>query len=450
MNPGSNPADLQFPLDKYIRAVEEAGDLEETGVVSEVIGLTITSAGPRASVGDICLIYPRGSETAIRAEVVGFREKRLILMPFGGIDGIGPGSVVRTTGTRLRVGVGSALLGRVLNGLGQAIDGKGPVRVTDWRQVENTPPSPLRRCRINQPLAVGIRAIDGLVTIGRGQRMGIFAGSGVGKSTLLGMIARNTDADVSCVALIGERGREVREFLERDLGEKGMARSVVVAATSDQPALVRLKGAFVATTIAEYFREQGLDVLFMMDSVTRFAAAQREIGLAVGEPPATKGYTPSVFAQLPKLLERTGTGEQGTITGLYTVLVDGDDLSDPVADAVRSILDGHIVLDRRLAEQRHYPAIDVLASVSRVMDQVVDEQQAGAARVVKSLLGKYREMEDLINIGAYVSGSNRDVDTAIAYIDKVNSFLQQGMTESPGWSSITGELEELANQITGR
>jgi flagellum-specific ATP synthase len=361
--------------------------------------------------------------------VVGFRNNKVLLMPLGDLYSVGPGCDVVATGGPLTVQVGSELLGQVLDGLGRPLDGKNlPVRMPHY-STHNSPGNPLKRPRVTTPLGIGVRAIDGLLTVGQGQRVGIFAGSGVGKSTLLGMVARNTSAHVNVIALIGERGREVLEFIEKDLGPEGLARSVVIVATSDQPALIRIKGALIATTIAEYFRDRGLNVMLMMDSVTRYAMAMREVGLAIGEPPATRGYTPSVFAALPKLLERAGTGPTGSITAFYTVLVDGDDMNEPIADAVRGILDGHIVLHRNLANKGHFPAIDVLSSVSRVMNGIVSEEQQEAAEQLKRLLSVYRESEDLINIGAYQRGSNAEIDKAIQYHDLIKSFTQQKTIE---------------------
>ncbi|MFO7255949.1 MAG: flagellar protein export ATPase FliI [Bacillota bacterium] len=441
------PADLEtvsINLDRYLDRLARVEGYRQRGWVSQVVGLTIESSGPRATVGQLCTIHPAGDRPPILAEVVGFRDRKTILMPLGEMQGIGPGNTVVAERRGLTAPVGWKLLGRVLDGLGRPMDGLGPLQAEGRYPVHRQPPDPLTRQRVTTPLPLGVRAIDGLLTCGRGQRLGIFAGSGVGKSTLLGMIARNTAADVNVIALIGERGREVRDFLEEDLGPEGLARSVVVVATSDQPALVRTKGAYLATAIAEYFRDQGKDVLLLMDSVTRFAMAQREVGLAVGEPPATKGYTPSVFAELPRLLERSGAGERGTITGLYTVLVDGDDLTDPIADSVRSILDGHVVLSRRLAERDHYPAIDVLASVSRVMREVTGPAQQRAAARVRALLAAYRDAEDLIQVGAYAHGSNPDVDTAIARMDAIDSFLRQGVDERTEFEETLRRLEALA------
>ncbi|MGI6036924.1 MAG: flagellar protein export ATPase FliI [Limnochordia bacterium] len=435
---------LTFNLDKYLTIVEETADMEVSGLVSQVVGLIIESEGTGMQLGELCYIYPQGhSGPKIAAEVVGFKDKRVLLMPMGETHGIGPGSIVKPTGRTLHIRVGESLLGRVLDGLGQPIDGKGPLEGTTFYPLLNQPPHPLTRRRVLEPLPVGVKAIDGLLTCGKGQRLGIFAGSGVGKSTLLGMMARNTTADVAVIALVGERGREVRDFLERDLGPKALEKSVLVVATSDQVPLIRLKAAFAATAIAEYFRDQGHDVLFMMDSVTRFATAQREIGLAVGEPPATRGYPPSMFALLPKLLERTGGGERGTITGLYTVLVEGDDFNEPVADTVRGILDGHIVLSRDLAAAGHYPAIDVLNSVSRVMPEIVSGEHVAAANRIRNILSTYRDVEDLITIGAYVPGNNPRVDNAVNHIELVREFLQQPSMEKWDWDHTVERLEEI-------
>mgnify|MGYP000918030508 CR=1 FL=1 len=411
---------------KFYQTLQNVDPIRLNGKITQVIGLVLESQGPQADLGELCYVYPHNKgEGPIPAEVVGFRNGSVLLMPLGEMQGVGPGCEVVATERVMDVSVGPQLLGRILDGLGKPIDDKGPIFTELSYPTYCSPPSPLSRQRIEMPLSLGIKAIDGLLTCGRGQRLGIFAGSGVGKSTLMGMIARNTEADVNVIALVGERGREVREFIERDLGEEGLRRSVVVVATSDQPALVRIKGAMVATAIAEYFRDQGKQVMLMMDSVTRFAMAQREVGLTIGEPPATRGYPPSVFALLPKLLERSGAGEQGTITGMYTVLVDGDDLNEPITDAVRSILDGHIMLSRRLAAQNHYPAIDVLNSVSRVMIDIVDRPHRNGAQEVRNILAAYKEAEDLINIGAYAQGSNARIDQAIAKIEAIRTFLQQ-------------------------
>ncbi|NLP46753.1 MAG: flagellar protein export ATPase FliI, partial [Epulopiscium sp.] len=414
-----------------------------TGRIVAVIGLTIESIGPIAKVGDLCRIYSLQTQEEIYAQVVGFKEHRMLLMPLGNMEGVGPGSIVENTGSQLMVPVGKELLGRVIDGLGNPIDDKGPICVTQQYPLENEPPDPLVRNRIQDKLTLGVKAIDGLLTVGKGQRMGIFAGSGVGKSTLLGMMARNTQADINVIGLIGERGREVREFLEKDLGEEGLKRSVIIVATSDQPALIRLTAAQTTTAIAEYFRDQGKDVLLMMDSLTRFAMAQREIGLAIGEPPVSRGYTPSVFAVMPKLLERAGNAGTGSITGLYTVLVDGDDMNEPVADTARGILDGHIVLSRKLANKNHYPAISILESVSRVMGDVIDSQQAKNAFLLKKILAVYTEAEDLINIGAYTAGSNPEIDEAIEKIPKINQFLTQQTLDRIQFEDVIQELEQI-------
>ncbi len=429
-----------FSAGPYLNVVAETNLIRSRGRVNQIVGLTVEADGPAVNLGELCLIYLNGVPEPLQAEVVGFKAGRVLLMPLGEINGIGPGCEILATGRTARVEVGEEMLGRVFDGLGRPIDDQPTLLSGKYYPLTASPPNPLTRPRIHTPLAMGVRAVDSLLTCGRGQRIGIFAGSGVGKSTLLGMIARNTDADVNVIALIGERGREVRDFIERDLGPEGLARSVVVVATSDQPALVRLKGAMVATAIAEFFRDQGRDVMLMMDSVTRFAIAQREVGLAVGEPPTTRGYTPSVFALLPRLLERSGTAATGSITGLYTVLVEGDDMNEPIADAVRSILDGHIVLSRELAHRNHYPAIDVLASVSRLMIELVSSEHRRAAAELRSILAAYRNNEDLINIGAYVAGSNQQVDNALKMMDSINGFLRQGIDERSSYSEIVGRI----------
>jgi len=432
-------------IKQWLETIQSTRTLNLTGKVTQVIGLVMESQGPNVNLGDLCYVVSRSLVDPIPAEVVGFRENRVLLMPIGEMQGIGPGCQVFSAHKSLKVAVGSTLLGRVLDGLGQPIDEKGPLRANLDYPLHAPPPAPLTRPRITKPLAVGVRAIDGLITLGLGQRIGIMAGSGVGKSTLLGMIARNTSADINVIALIGERGREVREFIERDLGEEGLKRSVVVVATSDQPALLRIKGALTATAIAEYFRDQGKNVMLMMDSVTRFAMAQREIGLTVGEPPTTRGYTPSVFAMLPKLLERSGTAGTGSITGIYTVLVDGDDMNEPIADCVRSVLDGHIVLSRDLASQNHYPAIDILQSVSRLMMELADEDHLRAAQKTRSLLSAYKEAEDLINIGAYVTGSNSMIDQAITLRPGINSFLQQTVYEKNSMQDTFAAIKKISD-----
>lgn len=440
----TEPATRPFDGTRYLDELHDADLIRTNGKVSQVIGTVIESNGPPMAIGETASITYRRTAKPVLAEAVGFRDAKVLLMPLGELGGIAAGSDVVALGKPLQIGLSDGLLGRVLDGLGRPLDGLGPIVHAKRAEVGGTPPSALNRRRVTEPLGVGVRAIDGLLTVGKGQRAGIFAGSGVGKSTVLGMIARNTAADVNVIALVGERGKEVRDFLERDLGDAGLRRSVVIVATSDQPALVRIKAAFVATRIAEYFRDQGLDVMLMMDSVTRFAMAQREVGLAIGEPTTTRGYTPSVFALLPKLLERTGASEHGTITALYAVLVDGDDLNEPVADAVRSILDGHIVLSRKLAAANQYPAIDVLASVSRVMPDVVSGAQLTSASAVRDVMATYRDAEDLVNIGAYVPGSNPRVDHALARIDAVRAFLRQGIDERSTLADAHKALAGLA------
>ena len=412
------------------------------GKVVNVVGLTIESAGPDSKLGDLCRILPETEGAKpIMAEVVGFRDKKTLLMPYDSVDGIGLGCVVENTGDPLTVTVSEKLLGKTVNGLGIPIDGDTITGVA--YPVEAAPPDPMSRAIIDQVLPLGVKAVDGMITVGKGQRIGIFAGSGVGKSTLMGMFARNTKADINVIALIGERGREVREFIERDLGEEGMRRSVVVVATSDRPALERNKAAKTATAIAEYFRDQGKDVLLMMDSLTRFSMAQREIGLASGEPPVTRGYPPSVYSEMPKLLERAGRAAVGSITGLYTVLVDGDDFNEPITDTARSILDGHIMLSRKLGHKNHYPAIDILQSISRVMSQIATKEHKQLAGKLKTVMATYNEAEDLINIGAYKSGSNKNIDFAISKIDKVNDFLTQGVDEKYDFEEEMQLLQEI-------
>jgi len=429
-------------LEDAFRALHDADLCGAHGRVTNLIGLVIEATGLRAEVGELCTIEPGRRRTPVPAEVVGFRDGRTLLMPLGELHGIGPGNTVVPTERPFRLPVGDALLGRVLNGLGEPIDDLGPLAECARRSTSATPPDPLRRARIDERLSLGVRALDALVPCGRGQRLGIFAGSGVGKSSLLGMIARSTRADVNVICLVGERGREVREFVERDLGE-GLERSVVVVATSDEPALVRIKAAFAATTIAEAFRDEGRHVLLMMDSVTRFATAQREVGLSIGEPPTTRGYTPSVFAQLPRLLERAGTGERGSITGLYTVLVEGDDMNEPIADAARAILDGHCVLSRDLAHRAHYPAIDVLESVSRLAGEITSDEVRAAGAALRSTLAVHRAKEDLISIGAYAAGSDSQIDYAIAKLPALDAFLRQGVREYTDADDADAQLVAL-------
>ena len=433
-----------FSLAKYQRCVDTACTIQASGKVTNVVGLVIEAQGPLSRLGTVCDIYTKGDSHKITAEVLGFKDNKVLMMPLQEIRGIGPGCPIVARQQRAVIPVGPGLLGRVIDGLGNPIDNKGPIPVESEYPIYGTPINPLTRKRISKPLDLGIRAINGLLSVGCGQRIGIFAGSGVGKSVLLGMIARKTAADVNVIALIGERGREVNEFIEKELGEKGLERSVIVVATSDHLPLIRMRGAFIATAIAEFFRDQGRHVNLMMDSVTRFAMAQREIGLALGEPPTTKGYTPSVFTLLPKLCERAGTSaNRGTITGLYTVLVEGDDTNEPIADALRSILDGHINLTRDLSNQNHYPAIDVLSSISRVMDDIIDSEQRQYANKLKESLAVYRKAEDLINIGAYVAGSNPKIDYAIEMIEKINRYLKQDIDETTDFAESISQLAQL-------
>ena len=415
-------------FDRY-EALLDRSYVKHLGKVAKVVGLTIESIGPMAKLNDLCLIRSNSAAGVVKAEVVGFQDDRVLLMPYDNVEGVGLGSWVENTGAPLQVPVSEELLGLTLDGVGEPMNADSLGADCAHYSVEAAPPDPLSRKIIDEVLTLGVKAVDGLLTIGKGQRIGIFAGSGVGKSTLMGMFARNTKADINVIALIGERGREVREFIERDLGEEGMRRSVVVVATSDKPALIRKKAAQTATAIAEYFRDQGKDVLLMMDSLTRFSMAQREIGLASGEPPVSRGYPPSVYAQMPKLLERAGNSDRGSITGLYTVLVDGDDFNEPITDTARGILDGHIVLSRQMAQKNHYPAIDILQSISRVMSSIITKEHKVAAGKMKQVLATYQEAEDLINIGAYKAGSNPDIDFAIDKIRAVNAFLQQQTDE---------------------
>lgn len=426
---------------RYIEAVEKADSYRVNGKVQKVVGMIIESSGPAVSIGQVCFIDTQ--EKRILAEVVGFKEDRVILMPLGEMRGITPGSFVVSSGKDLSIGVGDGLVGRVLNGLGNPMDAKGTLQECEQRSIHSAPPEPLKRKRITKPFHTGIKAIDTLLTCGQGQRMGIFSGSGVGKSVLLGMVARDSSADVNVIALIGERGREVREFIERDLKEEGLKKTVVVAATSDQPPLVRVKAGLVATTIAEYFRDLGLNVLLLLDSLTRIALAQREVGLAVGEPPTTRGFTPSVFSLLPQILERAGASDSGSITGFYTVLVEGDDFNEPISDCARATLDGHIILSRKLAGLNHYPAIDVLESVSRVMKEVASNEQLDLSDKLKNLLAAYKEAEDLINVGAYSAGSNRKVDYALSRMEKVNTFLRQRIDEHSDFETSLSLLKGI-------
>ncbi len=429
-------------VQKY-KSLGEKNYIRKLGRVVKLVGLTIESLGPSASLNDLCLITSNeNKDQVVYAEVVGFRDRMVLLMPYGNVEGIGPGAIVENTGAPLKVPVGEEMLGQVLDGLGNLLDGE-ELPVNEYYNAEADPPDPMKREIINEILPLGVKAVDGLMTVGKGQRIGIFAGSGVGKSTLMGMFARNTKADINIIALIGERGREVREFIERDLGAEGMARSIVVVATSDKPALIRKKAAKTATALAEYFRDKGKDVLLMMDSLTRFSMAQREIGLASGEPPVSRGYPPSVYSEMPKLLERAGNSASGSITGLYTVLVDGDDFNEPITDTARSILDGHIMLSRKLAHKNHYPAIDVMQSISRCMSQIADPGHKKLAGKMKNVMATYADAEDLINIGAYKSGSNKNIDYAIEKIEEVNAFLMQDVDEKVTFEDMLLSLQAI-------
>lgn len=435
---------LATKLTKYHEHLSELDPLRLIGRVTRVTGLLIESIGPTASVGEICYIYSQPEQPPVLSEVVGFKDESvMLLMPLAELDGIGPGSEVVASGHPFMIRVGSELLGRVLGGTGEPIDGKGRLGACEERSILSAPPGALSRRNIREPLATGVKAIDGLLTCGKGQRVGIFSGSGLGKSVLLGQIARCSSADVNVIALIGERAREAREFLEGNLGEEGLKKSVVVVVPSHEFCLLRVKGALIATTIAEYFRDQGQDVLLMMDSVTRYARAQRELSLSLGDPPATRGYPPTVFANLPRLLERSGMGVEGSITGLYTVLVEGDDMDEPVADNVRAILDGHVVLSRKLANRGHFPAIDVLGSVSRAMIDVVAPEHRAAARKCRIALSVYNEAEDLIKVGAYEKGNDPNLDRAIELYPNIVSFLMQEVREYVGFDDIVAQLGAL-------
>jgi type III secretion system H+-transporting two-sector ATPase len=439
-------AAASLEVGKFLSELDACIPFETKGRVKELVGLLIRATVPDAWVGELCLIYTPRSANPVKAEVVGFQDGDALLMPLGALVNIGAQSEVVPTGTYLSVKVGDELLGRVLNGLGEPMDVefKGTLDATEEYAVYQEAPDPLHRNRVNKPISVGVRAIDSLLACGEGQRIGLFAAAGVGKSTLLGMIARNTEADVNVITLVGERGREVRDFLEQDLGPEGLKRSVIVCATSNEPSLVRLKAGYVGTAIAEYFRNRGKKVMLMMDSVTRFARAQREVGLACGEPPARAGYTPSVFAELPKLLERAGNSDKGSITAFYTVLVAGDDMNEPVADEVRSILDGHIILSREMAGAGHFPAIDVLGSVSRVMNAVSTPEHRAAAKEMRSVLATYNKQKDLITLGAYQAGTDPRIDDAVRRIDDINSFLQQSTDEK---ASRTESVERLCSMF---
>ena len=417
-------------LKKYSTYLSKFDTLERAGRVTRIVGLAVEASGPSSKIGDICEMYTLDGERSMRAEIVGFRDGQTLLMPFGSLEGIGLGSYVVYTGKALRVPVGDALVGRILDALGNPFDNLPEPKIDAWYPADNDPPNPLTRERIKEVMPLGVKAIDSMLTVGRGQRLGIFAGSGVGKSTLLGMMARYAVADINVIVLVGERGREVRDFIEKDLGEEGLRKSVLVIATSDQPALLRLKCAMTGTAVAEYFRDRGKKVLLLMDSLTRFAMAQREIGMAAGEPPVSRGFPPSVFAILPRLLERSGMSDKGSITGLYTVLVEGDDMNEPISDTVRGILDGHIVLSRAIANSNHYPPIDILGSVSRVMPDIVSKEHLQEFGTIKNMIAVYREAEDLINIGAYREGANAEIDRSVQLHNPIQSFLKQDMMDS--------------------
>lgn len=430
-------------FEQVMQQIKDGDVLSRTGKIENIVGMSIEASGGRGAIGDICRIYSAESNSQVLAEVVGFKSDRMLLMPYQNMNGLAPGSFVRNTGRRLRLQVGDFLRGRIINAMGKPIDGLEPFPEGDSYYVDSPYINPLTRPPIRERVDFGVRAIDSTLTIGKGQRIGIFAGSGVGKSTLMGMIAKNVKTDINVIALVGERGREVLEFVQKDLGEEGMRRSVLVVATSDQPAMLRMKCPSVATAIAEYFRDQGKDVLLMMDSLTRFAMAQREIGLAVGEPPVARGYTPSIYAELPKLLERSGNFERGSITGVYTVLVEGDDTNEPIADTVRGILDGHIVLSRKLANANHFPAIDVSASISRLMVEIVSPKHRELASKLRDILSVYEKNEDLLSIGAYKAGTNPRLDYAISKIDQINAFLMQGINESFSYDESLHQLESI-------
>lgn len=444
----SEASDKKSSVTALCQAVDRIDPYAEVGVVDQVIGLTIESSGPRAKIGDVCLIESADPDKGMmRAEVVGFQDEKLLLMPLSEMLELSTGCKVINTGAPFQIALSPEMSGRILNGLGEAIDDRYEIPKKAKRVVHADAPHPLKRVEIDTPLTLGVRALDGFTTVGKGQRIGIFSGSGVGKSTTLGMIAKNTDADLSVIALIGERGREVQDFIDNVLGPEGMKKTIVVVATSEQPALMKIKAALTATTIAEYFRDQGKDVVLMMDSLTRVAMALREVGLAIGEPPASRGYTPSVFAFMPKLVERGGTTEDGTITSIYTVLVEGDDFNEPISDMVRGLLDGHIILSRHLAEQNHFPSIDVLGSISRLMINLAEKEHRDAAGKIRDLMAVYKKSEDLINIGAYAPGSNPKLDKAVNLKDAIDYILKQDVEESPTFDETVGMMVDLASKI---
>ena len=438
---------MEWDKNKYLDIIKNTRTIKEIGRITEIIGLTIESDGPKSSIGDLCHIYNDFGDKPTMAEVVGFKKDKILLMPLASPDGIRPGAFVVNTGGAMKIGVGNQLIGRVLDGLGNPIDTLGDIQFTDFRSTRAAAINPLKRKRISEPLSLGIRAIDGFATVGKGQRMGIFAGSGVGKSTLLGMIARNSDADVNVVALIGERGREVKEFVEDALGPEGMAKSVLVCSTGDKPPLIRQKCLLTATAVCEYFRDRGQKVFLMTDTVTRCAMAGREVGLSLGEPPTMKGYPPSIFSWLQKVLERAGNSEKGSITALYTVLMEGDDINDPIVDIVRGIVDGHIFLSRKVAESNHYPAIDVLGSISRLMSAIATPEHKQAAAKLRTIMSLYRENKDLIDVGMYQPGSNPRLDTAIEMMPKINAFLQQRTDDSVTMDGTISQLIDMMKDV---
>ncbi|MDD3395479.1 MAG: flagellar protein export ATPase FliI [Clostridia bacterium] len=430
-------------FNELVDVIKRSNTISHIGKIENIVGMAIEASGRKASIGEISMIYNENEKKQIMAETVGFRDDRILLMPYESMKGVSAGTFVKNTNECLKIAVGDFLQGRIIDAMGRPMDGLGELKTDQYFPVDSVATNPLTRPPIEEKMQFGVKAIDGLLTIGKGQRMGIFAGSGVGKSTLLGMLAKNVKTDINVIALVGERGREVREFIERDLGEEGLKRSVLVVATSDQSAMLRMKCPLVATAIAEYFKNQGKDVLLMMDSLTRFAMAQREIGLAIGEPPIARGYTPSIYAELPKLLERTGNFQEGSITGIYTVLVEGDDTNDPIADTVRGIIDGHIVLSRKLANGNHFPAIDVNASISRLMSAIAEKHHLELASKLRDILSIYEKNNDLISIGAYKHGTNHKLDFAISKIDKINSFLKQGVNEKFSIEETIKQMDEI-------
>jgi len=438
--------DSQTLMEQFHKEIKKSTNLQISGKLTKVIGLVLESNGPKAPIGEVCVLKDKNGNEICKSEIVGFKDENKILsMVLGDLNNITPGMEIKATGESFKVNCGVELMGRIIDGLGNPMDGKGEFKVEERRSIYASPPNPLLRTKIYEPITTGVKAIDSMLTIGKGQRVGIFAGSGVGKSTLMGMIARNTSADINVIALVGERGREVKEFIDNELGEDGLRKSIVIVATSDTPALVRVKAALVATTISEFFRDKGLDVMLMMDSATRLAMAQREVGLTIGEPPTSKGYTPSVFSLFQKTMERAGNSDKGSITALYTVLVEGDDFNEPISDAARGILDGHIILTRKLANMGHYPAIDILESISRVMKHVISREHNNSALKIKQMMYTYRSAEDLISVGAYQKGLNTKLDKAVSLNDKINEFLTQNSEDEISYDIVINDLINLAN-----